>query len=123
MCEQRYQASKLMKCVCVCLHTRAQLHPTHCDPWSVAHQAPLSMGFSRQECWNGLPFPTPGNLLDPRIKPTSYTSPALADRFFITAPPAKSWSLSNRQWRPMEGICVGESYRKLEIGLLWLWVE
>ena len=37
-------------------------------PWTVAHQAPLSMGFSRQEYWSGLPFPSPGNLPNPGIK-------------------------------------------------------
>ena len=40
-------------------------------PWSVAHQAPQSMGFSRQEYWSGLPFPSPGDLPDPGIKPRS----------------------------------------------------
>ena len=40
-------------------------------PWTVAHQAPPSMGFSRQEYWSGLPFPSPGNLPDPGIKPGS----------------------------------------------------
>ena len=40
-------------------------------PWTIAHQAPLLMGFSRQEYWSGLPFPSPGDLPDPRIKPTS----------------------------------------------------
>ena len=40
-------------------------------PWTVAYQAPLSMGFSRQECWNGLPFPSPGDLPDPGIEPGS----------------------------------------------------
>ena len=40
-------------------------------PWTVADQAPLSMGFSRQEYWSGLPFPSPGNLLDPGIEPGS----------------------------------------------------
>ena len=49
--------------------------------WSVARQAPLSVEFSRQEYWSGLPFPTPGNLPNPRIEPVS----ALAGRFFITA--------------------------------------
>ena len=39
------------------------------SPWTVAHQAPLSMGFSRQESWRGLPFPSPGDLLDPGIEP------------------------------------------------------
>ena len=54
--------------------------------WTVAHQAPLSMGFSRQEFWSGLPFPPPGDLPDPGIKPTPPASPALADRFFTTEP-------------------------------------
>ena len=40
-------------------------------PWTVGHQAPLSMGFPRQEYWNGLPFPSPGDLPDPGIKPRS----------------------------------------------------
>ena len=53
-------------------------------PWTVAHQAPLSMGFSRQEYWSGLPCPPPGDLPDPGIKPASLTSPALAGRFFTT---------------------------------------
>ena len=40
-------------------------------PWTVAHQAPLSVGFCRQEYWSGLPFPSPGNLPDPVIEPAS----------------------------------------------------
>ena len=40
-------------------------------PWTVAHQVPLSMGFSRREYWNGLPFPSPGDLPDPGIEPGS----------------------------------------------------
>ena len=61
-------------------------------PWTVAHQAPLSMEFSRQENWSGLTFPSPGYLPDPGIKPKSSTSPALAGRFFTTEPPGKpSW--------------------------------
>ena len=46
-------------------------------PWTTAHQVPLSMQFSRQEYWSGLPFPTPGDLPDPGIEPTSPVSPAL----------------------------------------------
>ena len=53
--------------------------------WTVAHQAPLSMGFSRWEYWNGLPCPPPGDLPDPRIEPTPLLSSALADRFFTTS--------------------------------------
>ena len=53
-------------------------------PWTVAHQAPLSMGFSRQEYWSALPFPFPGNLSNPGIEPTFLMSPALAGEFFTT---------------------------------------
>ena len=52
--------------------------------WTVAHQASLSMGFSRQEYWCGLLCPPPGNLPNPGIKPAPLTSPALAGRFFTT---------------------------------------
>jgi len=51
----------------------------------IACQAPLSMGFSRQEYWSGLPCPPPGDLPDPEIKPMSLTFPALAGRFFTTS--------------------------------------
>ena len=51
-------------------------------PQTLARQAPLSMGFFRQEYWSGLPFPPPGDLPDPGIKPLSLTSPALAGGFF-----------------------------------------
>ena len=53
-------------------------------PWTVAHQAPLSMGFSRQEYWSGLSCPSPADLPNPGIKPAS---PALAGRFFSTSAP------------------------------------
>ena len=59
---------------------------------TVARQAPLSMEFSRQEYWNGLPFPTPGDLPGPGIKPMSLASPALVGRFFTTALPGKPLS-------------------------------
>ena len=52
--------------------------------WTVAHQAPLSLGFSRQECWSGLPHPSPGDPAGPGIEPTSLMSPALAGAFFTT---------------------------------------
>ena len=47
--------------------------------WAVAYQASLSMGFTKQEYWSGLPFPTPGDLFDPGIKPVSPASPKLAE--------------------------------------------
>ena len=52
--------------------------------WTVAHQAPLSMGFSRQEYWNGLPYLPSEVLPDPGVEPVSLKSPALAGRFFTT---------------------------------------
>ena len=58
-------------------------------PWTVALQAPLSMGFPRQVYWSGLPFPSPGSLPYKGIEPTSLASPAVAGRFFITVPPGK----------------------------------
>ena len=55
-------------------------------PWTVARQTPLSMGFPRQEHWSGLPFPSPEDLPNPGIEPTT---PVLAGRSFITVPPGK----------------------------------
>ena len=60
---------------------------TLCNPMTVAHQAPLSMGFSRQEHWSGLPCPSPGYLHNPGIKLTSLASPELAGRFLPLATP------------------------------------
>ena len=53
--------------------------------WTVAHQAPLSMGLSRQEYWNGLLRPPPEDLCNPGTDPSSLTSPALAGGFFTTS--------------------------------------
>ena len=58
--------------------------------WTVALKAPLSMGFSRQDYWSGLPFSTPGDLPNPGIEPAS---PALAGRFFTTKSPGKPFPL------------------------------
>ena len=62
-------------------------------PWTVAHQAPLSMGFSRQEYWRGWPLPSLGDLPNPRIEPASLVSPVYAGRFFTTEPPGKPYVL------------------------------
>ena len=68
---------------CVLSHfSRVQLFAT---PWTEAHQVPQSLGFSRQECWSGLPFPPPGDLPNPAIKHTSFTPPALTGGFFTTS--------------------------------------
>ena len=59
-------------------------------PWTVACQSPLSIEFSRQEYWSGLPCSPPGDLPDPGIEPMSPASPALAGGFLTTAPPGKN---------------------------------
>ena len=70
----------IYKCVLHCF-SRVWLFPTL---WTVARQAWPSMGFSRQEYWSALPFPPPGGLFNPGIKPRSLLSPALAGGFFTT---------------------------------------
>ena len=65
-------------------------------PWTVAHQASLSVGFSRQEHWSGVPCPPPEDLPDPGIEPLSLTSPALAGRFFTTSTTWEGHSVPNR---------------------------
>ena len=70
--------------VCVLSHfSPVRLFATLCT--AVAHQAPLSKGFSRQAYWSGLPCPSPGVLPDPGIEPASLISPALAGGFFTTS--------------------------------------
>ena len=67
-----------------------QLFQLFSTPWTIAHQAPPSMGFSRQEYWSGLPFPSPGDLPEPGIEPRS---PALQADTLTSEPPGKT------QWR------------------------
>ena len=66
--------------------TGVQLFAT---PWTVAHVAPLTMEFFRQEYWNELPLSTQGDLPNPGIEPVSLASPALAGRFYTTVQPGK----------------------------------
>ena len=73
--------------VWVLARSAAPSRPTLRGPGAAARQAPLSMGFPRQEHWSGLPFPPPRSLHDPGVEPAS---PALAGRFFTTEPPGKS---------------------------------
>ena len=79
--DPRFKAAQLYVCSIASVMSDS-LHPT----WIVARQAPLSMGFSRQEYWSGLPCPPPGDLLDPRIKPVSPASPALQADSLPTEP-------------------------------------
>ena len=71
--------------VLVCVLSRFSHVQLCVTPWTVAHQTPLSMGFSRQEYWSGLPCPPPGDLPNPGIEPASLASPTLSGRFFTTS--------------------------------------
>ena len=96
-------------------------------PWTVAHQAPLSMGFPRQEYWSGLPFLSPGDLPNPGIE---LVSPALTGGFFTVEPPGS--------FRPVHPLRVGSApFPQIEgiplppdqgrgagnKGRTWLWVD
>ena len=83
--------------------------------WSVAHQAPLSMGFSRQEYWRGLPCLPTGDLSDPGIKPASLRSPALAGGFFTTS---ATWEVVMVNSFHLIQLSVGRYQRSLSEGVM-----
>ena len=76
------QISPGLQDACVLIASVASVVSDAATSWTAAHQAPLSMGFSRQEYWSGLPCPPQGDLPNPRIKLASSASPALAGGFF-----------------------------------------
>ena len=89
MCICVYMYICICMCICIyiCCATKSlQLCPFFAALWTVAHQAPLSMEFSRQEYWSGLPYPSPGDLLNPGIEPWS---PALQGSALLSEPPGK----------------------------------
>ena len=86
-------------CVCVCSVMSVMSTSLKPHELSITHQAPLSMGFPRQEYWSGLPFPPLQDLPDPGIRPTS---PALAGRVFTTEPFGKSQA-SGSHFMPKQG--------------------
>ena len=98
-------------CVCACMCTLRHLSFfLLCSTlWTVAHQAPLSMEFSRQEYWSGLLCPPPGDLPNPGIEPASPTLPVLAGRFFTLS-----------QGRSSMGKKKREEYKGLSIRLTWI---
>ena len=84
-------------CVHMCDHTQSLSHVRFfATPWTVAQQGHLSMEFSSQEYYSGLPFPPPGDLPNLGIKFMSLVSPELADRFFTTAPTEKTHAASQK---------------------------
>ena len=86
--------------ICVLVILKVKVKLLRCvrffvTPWAVAYQAPPSMGFSRQEYWSGLPFPSPGDLPNPGIKPRS---PALQADALPSEPPGKSsWTMAKKK--------------------------
>ena len=102
----------------ICMHACMHVQPLSCvgpfaTPWTAVHQAPLSMGFFRQEYWSWLPFLLPEDLLDPGIKPVS---PILAGRFLTTELPVYpqksqlypdvTWTYSLLTWSKMHYHCA-----------------
>ena len=79
----------------VCMHECFVVSNSFADLWTVAHQGPLSMGFSRQEYWSRLLFPTPRDLPHPEIEPKSLASPALAGGFFTASATWEAFSSFN----------------------------
>ena len=95
-------------------------------PGTVAHHTPLSIGFSRQECWSGLPFPSPGDLPDPGVEPVS---PALAGGFFTIESPEEYLWLSQLSYSIRRSIsprlnCLKLfKVTKLDVSTMQLWME
>ena len=97
----------ILQSLCACILSRFSHVSIFATPWTVAHQAPLFMGFSRQEYWSGLLCLSSGDLPDPGMELTSLLSPALASRFFTTSFSTDSKSLIFHEiW-----ICL--------LGILW----
>ena len=84
------------------MHTCMLSHFSHIQlfvtPWAVTCHAPLSVEFSRQEYWSGLPFPTPGDLLNPKIEPEFLIFPALSGRFFTTRATQIKIFITSKLW-------------------------
>ena len=79
-----YMHVHVYMCVCACVLSPFRHVRLFATLWTITHHAPLSIGFSRQEHWRGLPWPPPGNP-NPEIKSVSLTSPAVAGKFFTTS--------------------------------------
>ena len=92
MCISCFIYFLLMTLLALCVCVSHSVVSDSVTPWTVAHQAPLSKGFSRQEYWNGLPFPSPGDLPDPGIEPTFS---ALQADSLLSEPPGKSPQFSD----------------------------
>ena len=97
----RAKRTCLTRIMCV---LRCSVVSDSASPWTIAQQAPLSLGFCQQEYWSGVPLPPPGDLPNPGIQPVSPTYPALAGRFFTTSatweaqPESYLWNLASQDF-------------------------
>ena len=98
-----------MRACMLSLFSCVQLFAT---PWTVACQAPLSMGVPRQEYWSGLPCPTPGDLPNPGTELMSLVSPALAGEFFTTHAP---WEALRESQKKISGVSWGQILEGLDL--------
>ena len=109
----RKQNSFLFQCVCPCVLSRFS-HVWLCVTlWTAACQAPVYMGFSRQEYYSGLPFPTPGDLPDPRIEPMS---PAFSGRFFTNSATQEAQFLMDKPFYFEDIMCA----KFLQLDVIWV---
>ena len=95
----------------------AQSCPTLYNPWTAAHQAPLSLRFSRQGHWSGLPCPHPGDLPNPVVKPVSLVSPALADAWeaHVYVPCLLHWQTGSSLLSCLGSPCVRRASAPLHV--------
>ena len=96
-------------CLCACSVVSDSV-----TPWTVEHQGPLFMEFSRQEYWNGLSFPTPGDLLDPGFEPMS---PALVGRLFLLGSPLMLVKLCSKSFKLSFSSMCTEKFQMYKLDL------
>ena len=115
--EKEVKSGALESCACILSHVRL-----FATLWTVTHQAPLSLGFSRQEYWSGLPCPPAGNLPSSGIEPVSLRSPALTGGFFTIG---FTWESEEARKRRLSGDprLGRENVSSFSVLLLWQWVH
>ena len=112
-------ALSAQKARCVCERQVASVVSDSATLWTAFPQALLSMGFLRQEYWSGLPFPPPGDLPNPGIKPISLAAPTFAGGFFPIVPPGKSLEMNSGYFWVLL-VFTSSDYLEFYLGILKL---